>query len=116
MKSRIAAVAWIVGAASFFVAHIVTQLDWPTPYSWAGNNISDLGNLHCQIWDDTRPRYVCSPAHAVMNTGVFVEGALVILGRSVDGFTLETWSSFVDSSDSAADRRRWLFAGRAQTR
>jgi hypothetical membrane protein len=80
MRSRIGALAWILGTAQFFVAHVITQLSWPTPYSWAANNISDLGNLHCQIWDETRPRYVCSPLHNVMNTAVLVEGVLIIFG------------------------------------
>ncbi|MFG2496870.1 DUF998 domain-containing protein [Streptomyces sp. NPDC048441] len=51
-----------------------------TPYSWASNNISDLGNVHCRTWDDSRPRYVCSPMHDVMNVSFAVHGVLLLAG------------------------------------
>jgi hypothetical membrane protein len=86
VKARIGALLWIFGAAQFFVAHIVTELSWPTPYSWAGNNISDLGNVSCRIWDDTRPRYVCSPLHQLFNTAVVIEAVCIIAGIVLAGF------------------------------
>ncbi len=88
-KARVGALLWIFGAAQFFVAHVVTQLSWPTAYSWTANNISDLGNVHCGIWDDTRPRYVCSPLHNLMNTSIVIEGVCVIAGIVLAGFVFQ---------------------------
>jgi hypothetical protein len=44
--------AWIVGAVQFFATHVIVELAWPRPYSWARNNISDLGNVRCGSWGD----------------------------------------------------------------
>ena len=78
--SRIAALAMIAGPAQFMVANIVTQLGWSTPYSWADNNISDLGNVHCAVSRDGDPRYICSPWHVVLNTSAVLDGLLLIVG------------------------------------
>jgi hypothetical membrane protein len=86
VRARVGALLWIFGAAQFFVAHVVTELSWPTPYSWAANNISDLGNVTCEIWDDTRPRYVCSPLHQLFNTAVVIEAVCIIAGIVLTGF------------------------------
>ncbi|MFI6791761.1 DUF998 domain-containing protein [Nonomuraea sp. NPDC050383] len=85
MAARIGAAIWIVAAVQFFVAQLVAEYGWRTPYSWAANNISDLGNVHCQIWDASRPRYVCSPLHAVMNAGFVVHGVLLLAGTLLAG-------------------------------
>ncbi|MFF7653966.1 DUF998 domain-containing protein [Streptomyces sp. NPDC007983] len=78
--ARIGAAAWIVGAAQFLAVQLIAGSRWRTPYSWRDNNISDLGNVHCGMWDDSRPRYVCSPLHGLMNTSFAVQGVLLLLG------------------------------------
>lgn len=79
LVARVGAAAWILGAILFFACQFVAQAAWTTPYSWAANNVSDLGSVHCQLQGD-QPRYVCSPLHTVMNVGVIVEGLCIVLG------------------------------------
>lgn len=68
-------------APLFLVANVVVGLGWEAPgFSWAGNNISDLGNVGCGIWDTTRPRYVCSPRHDLMNAAFLLTSALLVAG------------------------------------
>ncbi|MGW7368389.1 DUF998 domain-containing protein [Streptomyces sp. NPDC054841] len=71
--------------AQFFVVQVVVEAGWRTPYSWATYNISDLGNVHCQTWDVSRPRYVCSPLHDVMNASFAVHGVLLLAGTLLVG-------------------------------
>ncbi|MFF3768133.1 DUF998 domain-containing protein [Streptomyces sp. NPDC001922] len=85
MSTRIGAVAWVVGTVQFFVVQLVVEAAWRTPYSWGSNNISDLGNVHCQVWDTSRPRYVCSPLHSMMNMSFAVHGALLLAGIVLTG-------------------------------
>ncbi|WP_405163158.1 DUF998 domain-containing protein [Nocardia sp. NBC_01499] len=85
MTGRIGAVAWLVGAAQFLIAQLVVGAAWTTHYSWATNNISDLGNVDCRIWDESRPRYVCSPLHAVVNASFLIEGVLLLVGVLMTG-------------------------------
>ena len=76
------AVAWIVGTVQFFIAELVAQSAWRTPYSWAMNAISDLGAVHCQSTGTANPppRYVCSPLHTVLNTSAITLGILLASG------------------------------------
>ncbi|WKX71336.1 DUF998 domain-containing protein [Streptomyces sp. XD-27] len=85
MAARIGAAAWIVATAQFVVVQLVVESVWRTPYSWASYNISDLGNVHCQTWDVSRPRYVCSPLHDAMNTSFVVQGVLLLAGVLLTG-------------------------------
>ncbi|MFG2530999.1 DUF998 domain-containing protein [Streptomyces sp. NPDC048516] len=85
MTTRIGAAAWIVGVAQFVVVQLAVESGWRTPYSWAANNISDLGNVSCRIWDDSRPRYVCSPLHDAMNASFAVHGVLLLAGMLLAG-------------------------------
>ncbi|ADB30455.1 hypothetical protein Kfla_1353 [Kribbella flavida DSM 17836] len=75
--TKLGATAWAVGVTQFFVLMVVVQLSWKTRYSWADNNISDLGNVHC---GDFGGRYVCSPLHGLMNGSFVVGGVLIIAG------------------------------------
>ncbi|MEV4824820.1 DUF998 domain-containing protein [Micromonospora sp. NPDC049274] len=85
---RAGALCWVVAAPIFLVASLVTGLRWRQPaYSWATHNISDLGNVHCGIWDTTRPRYVCSPWHPLMNAAMLTTAVLLAAGL------LLTWRS-----------------------
>lgn len=77
---HIGAWCWILAAPLFLAANLVAALPWQPSYSWAAHNISDLGNVTCGLWDTTRPRYVCSPWHGVMNAGLVLTGVLLAAG------------------------------------
>ena len=78
---RVGALCWVVAAPVFLVASLVTGLRWRQPtYSWATHNISDLGNVNCGIWDTTRPRYVCSPWHPLLNAAMLTTAVLLAVG------------------------------------
>lgn len=83
--AKAGAVIWIVAVAQFFVVQLVVESGWRTPYSWAANNISDLGNIHCGTWDASRPRYVCSPWHDAMNASFVAHGVLLLAGTLLAG-------------------------------
>ncbi|GAA3507423.1 DUF998 domain-containing protein [Streptomyces showdoensis] len=85
MRVRIGYVAWIVGAVQFFVVHVVAQSAWARPYSWAHNNISDLGNAHCALQAEPEPRFVCSPEHGLMNVSFVTLGVLLVAGAALTG-------------------------------
>jgi hypothetical membrane protein len=88
MRTRLGAVCWLLATPLFLAANVVTGLAWRhPPFSWAANNISDLGNVTCGVWDTTRPRPVCSPWHAAMNGTTIATGVLLALG------VLFTWSA-----------------------
>ena len=58
---RLGVHVWLLAPPLFLSANVITALAWRhPPFSWATNNISDLGNLTCGVWDTTRPREVCS--------------------------------------------------------
>jgi hypothetical membrane protein len=77
----IGALCWVAAAPLFLAANVVVGLAWDDPaFSWATNNISDLGNVTCGVWDTTRPRYVCSPWHHTMNTAFVLTAALLVAG------------------------------------
>ena len=79
--SHLGAWALVLGTVQFFVFHLVVQLAWPEPYSWAHNNISDLGAVGCGPWEgEGGGRYVCSPLHAWMNASFVLQGALLLAG------------------------------------
>jgi hypothetical membrane protein len=78
---RLGAHSWLLAAPLFLAANVITGLAWRhPPFSWATNNISDLGNVTCGMWDTTRPREVCSPWHVVMNSAMIGTGVLLALG------------------------------------
>ena len=76
---RIGALAFITGIVQFFIVHLIVEHAWPTPYSWAYNNISDLGAVTCGPWEGNG-RYICSPLHVWMNVSFLIQGLLLILG------------------------------------
>ncbi|MGW7274550.1 DUF998 domain-containing protein [Streptomyces sp. NPDC054864] len=85
MRGRIGYWAWIVGVVQFFVIHWIAESAWARPYSWAGNNISDLGNAHCALQPDPEPRYICSPEHGLMNASFIALGVLFVVGAALTG-------------------------------
>ncbi len=88
MRVRIGYSAWIVGVVQFFVIHGIAESAWARPYSWARNNISDLGNAHCALQSDPEPRYICSPEHGLMNVSFVVLGVLLVVGAALTGGVL----------------------------
>jgi hypothetical membrane protein len=88
--NRLSAYSLLLAAPVFLSANVIVGLAWSHPsFSWATNNISDLGNVTCGLWDTTRPRQVCSPWHTAMNVSMIATGLLialgVLLGRQVLG-------------------------------
>ncbi|MFC1232146.1 MULTISPECIES: hypothetical protein [Streptomyces] len=88
MKERIGYLAWVVGVAQFFVVHGIVESAWARPaYSWARNNISDLGNVHCGLRTWPESRYICSPDHGLMNGSFIALGVLLVVGFVLTGGT-----------------------------
>jgi hypothetical membrane protein len=75
----LAAVAWLIGTAQFFVAQLVVEAAWDTPFSWAHNNISDLAETGCHN-APTDGRWICSPLYPVMNISFVLTGVFLVLG------------------------------------
>lgn len=67
-------------AIQFFVAQVIVQAAWTTPFSLETNYISDLGNTVCANYPLDSEAYVCSPLHALMNLSFFAQGVIIILG------------------------------------
>ncbi|MEU4692348.1 DUF998 domain-containing protein [Actinoplanes sp. NPDC023714] len=79
--SRAGALLLALAAPIFLVANLVVGLGWDDPgFSWVSNNVSDLGNVSCGVWDTTRPRYVCSPWHDAMNVAFVLTAVLLVAG------------------------------------
>lgn len=73
------AIAWIC-SAQFFIAQVIAQLAWTTPYSLLHNYISDLGNTVCRIVSPTSALSICSPLYKLMNVSFVLLGVTLILG------------------------------------
>ncbi|MEO7675105.1 MAG: DUF998 domain-containing protein [Pyrinomonadaceae bacterium] len=68
-------------AIQFFVAQIIAQAAWTTPFSLATNYISDLGNTACADYPTAGGMaYVCSQLHFLMNLSFFLQGVIIIAG------------------------------------
>ncbi len=67
---------WIA-SLQYFIVQLIVSSRWPVAYSWGNNAISDLGNTVC---GDYGPRYVCSPAHGLMNLSFIVLGLTMMSG------------------------------------
>ncbi|HEY3813399.1 MAG TPA: DUF998 domain-containing protein [Caulobacteraceae bacterium] len=80
LRDRLAAAAWVLGVVQNLICQLIAGAAWKTGYSWSRNNVSDLGNVLCQTWDEDHPRYVCSPLHAMVNLSFLTEGLLLALG------------------------------------
>jgi hypothetical membrane protein len=80
-RLRWGALLWITGLLTF-PAQILAAAQWPRGYSWVSNLISDLGVTTCGTFDvGTRvERYICSPAHPLVNGSFMVSGATLLLG------------------------------------
>ncbi|EIC86400.1 DUF998 domain-containing protein [Serratia sp. M24T3] len=72
--------AWCfsLGGIQYLLAEKITALGWSNPaYFYSKNYISDLGIPLCGQTADGRD--ICSPLHAVMNSGFAIEGILFAL-------------------------------------
>lgn len=88
-SARLGAACWMLAFPLFLLANVIVGLGWRHPgYSWRADNISDLGNVRCGLWDTTRPRYVCSPWHPWMNGALVLTGLLVVIGMLLTGTAL----------------------------
>ena len=100
---RAGAVLLCAGTAQFLVAHLVVQAAWPTPYSWAGNYLSDLGAVGCGP-------AVCSPLHAIKNAAFVLQGVLLLAGTALtDGAWRpgrRVWQGLVGVSSAS-----WIVVG-----
>jgi hypothetical membrane protein len=76
------AIVWIL-AVQFFVAQVVVQLAWVTPFSLTQNFISDLGNTTCGPYPLDSSMYVCSPWHAWMNLSFVLLGLIILVGAAL---------------------------------
>ena len=73
---------WIL-AVQFFVAQVVVQSAWVTPFSLTQNFISDLGNTTCGPYPKDSAMYVCSPWHAWMNASFILLGLIILVGAAL---------------------------------
>jgi hypothetical membrane protein len=80
-RLRWGALLWITGLLTF-PAQMLAAAQWPRGYSWVSNLISDLGVTTCGTFDfGTRvERYICSPAHVLVNVSFMVSGATLLIG------------------------------------
>ncbi|MCS3779682.1 DUF998 domain-containing protein [Tsukamurella ocularis] len=76
--------ALLTATLIYFLTELIVARQWPRPYSWTDNMISDLGVPEC-LGDLSRDgglavsdRFVCSPWHPLMNTAFVTVGALGI--------------------------------------
>jgi len=74
-----AGIIWIC-AAQFFVAQVIAQSRWTTPFSLSTNYISDLGNTTCGLYPAVVGSYVCSPWHTLMNISFVLQGIIILVG------------------------------------
>lgn len=75
------AASWILCLLTFPMQFFAAA-QWPQPYSWTSNLISDLGVLGCGIFDAGTQveRYICSPAHALANGATIANGLFLAIG------------------------------------
>jgi hypothetical membrane protein len=80
-RIRLGAALWVLCLLAF-PAQVLAAGQWPSPYSWSSNLISDLGVTACGIYDaGTRvERYICSPAHLLANGATVANGILLAVG------------------------------------
>ncbi|WP_186764253.1 DUF998 domain-containing protein [Arthrobacter yangruifuii] len=80
-RLRLGAALWTLCLLTF-PTQVIAAAQWPNPYSWSSNFISDLGVTSCRIFDaGTRvERYICSPGHLLANGSTIANGALMAVG------------------------------------
>jgi len=91
-----AGIIWVC-AAQFFVAQVIAQSRWTTPFSLATNFISDLGNTTCGLYPSGTGAYVCSPWHTLMNVSFVLQGIIILVGAVLarPAFRGRRWAAVV---------------------
>ncbi len=74
-------VLW-ASSVQFFVAQALAQAAWrgSSPYSLRTSWISDLGATTCGSYSGGGGVLVCSPRHALLNSGLMLLGVQVVVG------------------------------------
>ena len=80
-RVHLGAWAWVL-TGLLLVVQVMVALAWPQPYSIHDNAISDLGVTSCGVFSEGTgvERYICSPAHAVLNAAFVATGLLLAVG------------------------------------
>jgi hypothetical membrane protein len=81
-RMNAAGAVWVC-AAQFFLAQVIAQSRWTTPFSLATNYISDLGNTTCGLYPAFAGKYVCSPWHTLMNVSFVLQGVIILSGAAL---------------------------------
>src|SRR5262249_16273501 len=79
---RAGALVWML-AVQFFIAQVVVQLAWTTPFSLTATSISDLGTTPWGPYPLDSQMYVCSPWHAGMNASFILLGLIILVGAAL---------------------------------
>jgi hypothetical membrane protein len=102
--------AWsILSVLQYFVAEAAVIGGWagPRPYDRRTGYISDLGALHCGIFDG---RDVCSPLHWLMNLSFVVQGLGMLLGALLLSSGLLCVAARAGARIQPGHRKPWLAA------
>jgi hypothetical membrane protein len=102
--------AWsVLSVLQYFVAETAVIGGWagPQPYSRRTGYISDLGALHCGIFDG---RDVCSPLHWLMNLSFVVQGLGMFLGALLLSSGLLCVAARPGATVHRGRRKPWLAA------
>jgi hypothetical membrane protein len=102
--------AWsVLSVLQYFVAEAAVIGAWAGPqrYDRRTGYISDLGAVHCGIYDG---RDVCSPLHWLMNTSFVVQGLGMLLGALLLGSGLLRVAARKGARVRPGRGRHWLAA------
>ena len=102
--------AWsVLSVLQYFVAETAVIGGWagPEPYDRRTGYISDLGALHCGIFEG---REVCSPLHWLMNLSFVVQGLGMLLGALLLSSGLLCVAARPGATIRPGRRKPWLAA------
>jgi len=102
--------AWsVLSVLQYFAAEAAVIGGWagPRPYDLRTGFISDLGALHCGVFDG---REVCSPLNWLMNASFVVQGLGMLLGALLLSSGLLRVAAMGGARVHAGQRRPWLAA------
>ncbi|TQJ69511.1 putative membrane protein [Arthrobacter sp. SLBN-100] len=102
--------AWsVLSVLQYFAAEAAVIGAWagPRPYDLRTGYISDLGALHCGVFDG---REVCSPLNWLMNASFVVQGLGMLLGALLLSSGLLRVAALAGTWVQRGRRRPWLAA------
>ena len=102
--------AWsVLSVLQYFAAEAAVIMAWagPRPYDLRTGYISDLGALHCGVYDG---RDVCSPLNWLMNASFVVQGLAMIVGALLLTSGLLRVAARPGTPIEPGRRRPWLAA------